>query len=122
MEKGPKFLSFRDRDSIRKIVQEWDLPKSAFYERFRSHDDINTLLTERDKIIYRHKRRLLSPGFSISYLKAQEPLVLECCDVLREVLDEACHKAPEGKAIIDAYGLLADLGIVRRRFLSSIRA
>ncbi|KAL9617394.1 MAG: hypothetical protein Q9160_007798 [Pyrenula sp. 1 TL-2023] len=108
---GPNFVSVADRDSAKKILQEWDLPKSPSYDRFKLDDDVSTLFTERDKVIYRQKRRLLSPGFSISYLNAQEVSMHECTNTLLDVLDEVCLKAPDGRAVVDISAHLAELAI-----------
>ncbi|KAL9113019.1 MAG: hypothetical protein Q9227_002884 [Pyrenula ochraceoflavens] len=108
---GPTSIMVFDRDTIRKVVIDWDLPKSLLYNQFKIDGDVSTLFTERDKVLYRHKRRLLSPGFGISYLNSMEPMMRQCAEAMLEVMDRACASAPGGKTTIDAYTLLGDLGL-----------
>ncbi len=62
------------------------------------------------KLIAR-QRRLLSPGFSISYLNGLEPLMLECIQALEEVLDAKCVESL-GSATVDMNALLGNLASV----------
>ncbi|RKL20178.1 hypothetical protein BFJ68_g2887 [Fusarium oxysporum] len=53
-------------------------------------------------------RRLLSNGFSMSYLKALEPLMHGCVQVLEDVLEDRCA-AGGGTATVNIYDLLSSL-------------
>ncbi|KAE8380493.1 cytochrome P450 [Aspergillus bertholletiae] len=105
---APNLVLVSDFDSVHKVLFEWDLQKSPVYEKYRQKPHITTLFTERDKAKYRVRRRLLSNGFSVSYLKSLEPLMLDCIDVLQEVLEERCS-AGEGTAVVNIYDLISSL-------------
>ena len=81
------------------------------YDQFRVAGGVSNLFSERDKVLYKHKRRLLSPGFGIAYLNSMEPLMRQCSEAMTEVIDKACASAFGGKAKIDMYTLLGDLGV-----------
>jgi cytochrome P450 len=53
------------------------------------------------------QRRLLSPGFSISYLNGLEPLMLECVQALVETVDLKC-KENHDSAVLDVYTMLSN--------------
>ena len=57
------------------------------------------------------QRRLLSPGFSISYLNALEPIVKECVKVFEEWLDNECAKG-NGYTVIDISNMMGNLSFV----------
>lgn len=54
------------------------------------------------------QRRLLSPGFSISYLNGLEPLMLQCVLAFVETLDSRCADG-KGSAFVDMYGMMGNL-------------
>ncbi|KAJ4129010.1 hypothetical protein NW768_007539 [Fusarium equiseti] len=104
----PNLVLVSDPVYVHKILVEWDLHKSPLYEKYRQNPHIATLFTERDKAKYRVRRRLLSNGFSMSYLKALEPLMYNCVQVLEDVLEERCSTAG-GTAVVNIYDLLSSL-------------
>ncbi|KAH9207521.1 cytochrome P450 [Leptodontidium sp. 2 PMI_412] len=105
---GPKDIMFRDKASVQKILVEDDLVKSPIYEAIRPHPNVTSLITETDKTLYKQKRRLLSPGFSISYLNALEPRVKECVQVFEDWLDAECSKG-NGYTIVDMSNMMGNL-------------
>ncbi|KAF4954952.1 hypothetical protein FSARC_11981 [Fusarium sarcochroum] len=104
----PNLVLVSDPVSVHKILVQWDLHKSPLYEKYRQNPHVATLFTERDKAKYRVRRRLLSNGFSMSYLKALEPLMHDCVQVLEDVLEERCS-AGGGTAVVNIYDLLSSL-------------
>ena len=121
---GPADIMFRDKATITKILIEEDFRKSPDYERVREDPNVTSLITETDKVKYKQKvharpekialvltyiqRRLLSPGFSISYLNGLEPLMHECIQVFTKVLDSRCRDAG-GYAVVDMNRVLGNL-------------
>ncbi|KAH7408064.1 cytochrome P450 [Cadophora sp. MPI-SDFR-AT-0126] len=105
---GPKDILIRDKAAVQKILVEDDLVKSPIYEAIRPDHHITSLITETDKVAYKKKRRLLSPGFSISYLNALEPIVKECVKVFEEWLDNECSKG-KGYTVVDMSNMMGNL-------------
>lgn len=105
---APNVVMISNKEAVHQIVVEKDLRKSAAYEKFRQDKDIATIFTIRDRAEYRTRRRLLSHGFSVSYIKGLEPMMLSCIRDLEEVIDECCVAAG-GKAEIDIWHLFGCL-------------
>ncbi|PMD33538.1 cytochrome P450 [Hyaloscypha variabilis F] len=105
---GPADIMFRDKATITKILIDEDFRKSHDYETVREDPNVASLITETDKVKYKQKRRLLSPGFSIGYLNGLEPLMHECLQVFKKVLDGRCRDAG-GYAVIDMNRMLGNL-------------
>ncbi|KAI8298433.1 Cytochrome P450 monooxygenase FUS8 [Colletotrichum sp. SAR11_240] len=106
---APNVVMISNKEAVHQIVVEKDLRKSAAYEKFRQDKDIATIFTIRDRAEYRTRRRLLSHGFSVSYIKGLEPMMLSCIRDLEEVIDERCAAAAGGKAEIDIWHLFGCL-------------
>ncbi|KAI8255441.1 UDP-glucuronosyltransferase 1-6 [Colletotrichum sp. SAR 10_98] len=106
---APNVVMISNKEAVHQIVVEKDLRKSAAYEKFRQDKDIATIFTIRDRAEYRTRRRLLSHGFSVSYIKGLEPMMLSCIRDLEEVIDERCAAAADGKAEIDIWHLFGCL-------------
>ncbi|KAI8312585.1 Cytochrome P450 monooxygenase FUS8 [Colletotrichum sp. SAR11_59] len=106
---APNVVMISNKEAVHQIVVEKDLRKSAAYEKFRQDKDIATIFTIRDRAEYRTRRRLLSHGFSVSYIKGLEPMMLSCIGDLEEVIDERCAVAAGGKAEIDIWHLFGCL-------------
>ncbi|KAK0099435.1 hypothetical protein ONS96_008459 [Cadophora gregata f. sp. sojae] len=105
---GPKDIQFRDKAAMQRILVEDDLIKSPIYEAIRPDSHITSLITETNKVAYRQKRRLLSPGFSISYLNALEPIVKECVKVFEDWLENECAKG-NGYTVVDMSNMMGNL-------------
>ncbi|PVH81743.1 cytochrome P450 [Cadophora sp. DSE1049] len=105
---GPKDVLFKDKAAVQKILVEDDLVKAPTYEAIRPYPHITSLISERDKTAYKKKRRLLSPGFSISYLNALEPIVKQCVKVFEDWLDNECSKG-NGHTVIDMSNMMGNL-------------
>ncbi|CZT12574.1 hypothetical protein WAI453_005583 [Rhynchosporium graminicola] len=105
---GPRDVVFRDRNAVQQILVEDDLVKAPIYKSIRLHPDVTSLITETDKVKYKQKRRLLSPGFSISYLNSLEPLVKECVQVFAHWLDEECSGG-NGYCVVDMSNMMGNL-------------
>jgi len=120
-----------DKAGINKILIEEDLVKAPFFDGLRLHPGNPMLVTERDKVSHKHvvssdalplpiaimltvilQRRLLSPGFSVSYLNGLEPLMQECIQDFEKFLDVECEKG-NGTAVIDMQGMLSNLTFVQ---------
>ncbi|KAE9378887.1 cytochrome P450 [Stipitochalara longipes BDJ] len=93
---APHHVLVGDRAGIHKVLVEKDLVKAPFFDNMRLHPG-NPML-----------RRLLSPGFSISYLNGLEPLMQGCIKELEEVLDSKCDK-DDRTAVVDMQGVLSNL-------------
>lgn len=105
---GPADIIFRDKATIQKILIDDDFRKSRDYESAREDPNVTSLITETDKVKYKQKRRLLSPGFSITYLNGLEPLMHECLQAFTKVLDARC-KDEGGCATVDMNRVLGNL-------------
>ncbi|RDW56438.1 hypothetical protein BP5796_13187 [Coleophoma crateriformis] len=81
----------------------------AFYHGIQANPKAPDLQTETDKVAYKQRRRWLSPGFSISYLKGLEPILAGCLREFEEFLHVKCAEAEGGVAKVDIYGLVANL-------------
>ncbi|CZR69470.1 related to benzoate 4-monooxygenase cytochrome P450 [Phialocephala subalpina] len=113
---------FEEKSLIKKTLIDKDFVKAPVYETVRIHPNVTSLITERDRAAYRQKvnaaphlkismltqRRLISPGFSISYLNGLEPLMKGCLDVLERCLNKECEKAG-GYAVINMSQMLGNL-------------
>lgn len=125
-----------DKAGIYKILVEEDLVKAPFYDGLRLHPGNSMLVTERDKVAHKHtvnsttfhllamlilrtQRRLLSPGFSLSYLNGLEPLMQECMQEFERFLDSKCDKS-HGAAVIDMQGILGNLAFVWKSSLRGL--
>ncbi|KAJ0318210.1 hypothetical protein Brms1b_004464 [Colletotrichum noveboracense] len=106
---APNVVMISNKEAVHQIVVEKELRKSAAYEKFRQDKDIATIFTIQDRTEYRTRRRLLSHGFSVSYIKGLEPMMLSCIRDLEEVIDERCAAAAGGKAEIDIWHLFGCL-------------
>lgn len=102
---APDHVIVSDRRSVHQVLVEFDLRKSKLYEKFRPSQEGDSLFTFLDKKLYRQRRRLLSHGFSISYLRGLEPLMKKCVKSLEDVLDEQCRQN-NGRTAIDAWNLM----------------
>jgi cytochrome P450 len=126
---GPQLVLFAGKNAIQRIIVEDDMLKGPEYEWLRDDPQVTNLITERDKAAYRQKvrhalfvvispypsrrltmrqRRLLSPGFSISYLNGLEPLMLQCVQAFIETLDSRCADV-KGSAVVDMYAMMSNL-------------
>ncbi|KUJ06610.1 cytochrome P450 [Mollisia scopiformis] len=83
---GPRDVMIAEKSGVQKILVDEDFVKAPVYE----------------------KRRLISPGFSISYLNGLEPLMKECLDVLERTLNKECEKGG-GHAVINMSQMLGNL-------------
>ncbi|RDW76958.1 hypothetical protein BP6252_05011 [Coleophoma cylindrospora] len=106
---APNLVLVSGRDAVYQIVVEDDLPKGAFYHGIQANPKAPDLQTETDKVAYKQRRRWLSPGFSISYLKGLEPILAGCLREFEEFLHAKCAEAEGGVATVDIYGLIANL-------------
>ncbi|KAF8848211.1 cytochrome P450 [Acephala macrosclerotiorum] len=100
---GPRDVIFEEKSAIKKTLIDEDFVKAPVYETVRIHPNVTSLITERDRAAYRQKRRLISPGFSISYLNGSEPLMKGCLDVLERSLKAG------GYAVINMSQMLGNL-------------
>ncbi|RDW70984.1 hypothetical protein BP6252_07547 [Coleophoma cylindrospora] len=105
---GPRDIIFNGKSAIQKIIVEDDLLKTPDMELVRDDINVASLISERDRTAYKQLRRLLSPGFSISYLKGLEPLMRDCVKEFEEVLDLKCSDS-NGSTTIDICGMLSFL-------------
>ncbi|KAL2073943.1 hypothetical protein VTL71DRAFT_11269 [Oculimacula yallundae] len=105
---GPKDVIFRETAAVQQILVEDDLIKSPIYKAIRPYPEITSLITETNKAKYKQKRRLLSPGFAISYLNALEPQVKACIQVFEDWLDAECSKG-NGYTIVDMSNMMGNL-------------
>ncbi|KAE8448885.1 hypothetical protein EG329_008681 [Mollisiaceae sp. DMI_Dod_QoI] len=105
---GPKDVLIAEKSGVLKILVDEDFVKAPIYESVRVDPNVTSLITERDKALYRQKRRLISPGFSISYLNGLEPLMKECLDVFERCLNRECEKGG-GYAVINMSNMLGNL-------------
>ncbi|RDL37967.1 uncharacterized protein BP5553_05400 [Venustampulla echinocandica] len=99
------------KDSIQQVLVEQDLRKAPLYESHRPPTGADNLISIVDKTRYKQKRRLLAPGFSISFLNSLEPLYLGCIGAFVDVLDAKCAEG-HGSAVIDMYMMLGNLTTV----------
>ncbi|KAF9876732.1 p450 monooxygenase [Colletotrichum karsti] len=106
---APDHVLVSNKEAIHQIILEKDLRKSVVYEKFRQDRDVATIFTILDKSEYRTRRRLLSQGFSVSYIKGLEPLMLNCIRDLEEVIDERIKTAGRKQTEIDVWQLLGSL-------------
>lgn len=105
---GPNDILFGSKDGIQKILVEEDLAKAPVYSDVEVYKGVSNLITERDKAAYKAKRRLLSPGFSISYLNGLEPQMQACMREFEKYLDGEIAKG-SGFAVIDMARMLSNL-------------
>ncbi|PMD36797.1 cytochrome P450 [Hyaloscypha variabilis F] len=105
---APNHVIVGDRAGIHKVLVEKDLVKAPFFDNMRLHPGNPMLVTERDKESHKRTRRLLSPGFSISYLDGLEPFMQECIQEFEKVLDSKCDEN-DGTAVVDMQGVLSNL-------------
>ncbi|KAG4420054.1 hypothetical protein IFR04_006813 [Cadophora malorum] len=104
---GPELVLVKGKDTAQQILVENVLKKSPVYDGFRPDRHHADIFTERDKDAHKHRRRLLSNGFSISYLNNLEPAMLECIDVFQQFLEKKCEEA-NGYAEVDMFSNLAN--------------
>lgn len=97
-----------EKSGVQKILIDEDFIKDPIYQSIRMHPGITSLITERDKAVYRQKRRLISPGFSISYLNGLEPLMKDCLGVFERCLNAEVEKGG-GYAVIDMNQMIGNL-------------
>ncbi|ROT39910.1 cytochrome P450 [Sodiomyces alkalinus F11] len=102
---APDHVIVSDRRSVHQVLVEIDLRKSQLYEKFRPSQEGDSLFTFLDKKLYRQRRRLLSHGFSVSYLRGLEHLLKKCVKSLEDVLDEQCRQNG-GRTTMDAWNLM----------------
>ncbi|TEA16783.1 Cytochrome P450 monooxygenase FUS8 [Colletotrichum sidae] len=105
---APDLVLVSDAKAVHEILVEKDLRKSIIYEKFRQDPKVASILTIRDRPVFRARRRLLANGFSTQYLKGLEPQMLGCIQVLEDVLDERCAEGG-GETVVNAWNLLGSL-------------
>ncbi|KAL2069494.1 hypothetical protein VTL71DRAFT_14173 [Oculimacula yallundae] len=104
---GPSMILLKGKDAAQQLFVENVLSKTVVYEGFRSDPHHPDIFTERDKEAHKHRRRLLSHGFSISYLNNLEPAMMDCVDAFQQFLEGKCEQGG-GTAQVDMFSNLAN--------------
>ncbi|RDW77757.1 hypothetical protein BP6252_05810 [Coleophoma cylindrospora] len=107
---APNSLLVSSKDACQRIIVQEDWKKAPSYDKMNAHPPTTSLFSERDKTAYRKKRRLMSPGFSISYLNGLEPKMNTCVEDFIDVLKSECQQG-NGAAIINISHVLGNLGL-----------
>ncbi|KAH6714088.1 cytochrome P450 [Leptodontidium sp. MPI-SDFR-AT-0119] len=105
---GPATVLVKGKDTVQQLLVDNVLKKSPVYDGFRPDRHHADIFTERDKDAHKHRRRLLSNGFSINYLNHLEPAMMECVDAFQEFLEQKCEEG-HGSAEIDMFSNLANV-------------
>ncbi|KAI9323899.1 cytochrome P450 [Dichotomocladium elegans] len=104
---GPRHIMVSNKDMLRQILQEDDMPKDAVYSRLERLSGSN-LFSTTDKRFHKQRRRVISPAFSMSYLNSLEPYMIELTEALMKQIDkniESTHGL-DGYGVVDIWKLL----------------
>ncbi|KAI8056335.1 cytochrome P450 [Gilbertella persicaria] len=109
---GPRTISIADKTMIRQILVHEDLPKSSVYEMLQKNRGMS-LFSTTDSNWHRQRRRIISPAFSIKYLKSLETFMTSAAVLLVNKIDHDITKNQDsdGFGIIDIWSLLQCLAI-----------
>ncbi|KAH7346321.1 cytochrome P450 [Rhexocercosporidium sp. MPI-PUGE-AT-0058] len=105
---SPNAILIKGKETAQQLLVDNVLKKSPVYDGFRSDRYHTDIFTERDKDAHKHRRRLLSNGFSINYLNHLEPAMMECVDAFQEFLEQKCEEG-HGSAEVDMFSNLANV-------------
>ncbi|KAK0120157.1 hypothetical protein ONS95_011563 [Cadophora gregata] len=105
---APQVVLVKGKDTAQQMLVENVMKKSPIYDGFRPDRHHSDVFTERDKDVHKSRRRLLSHGFSISYLNNLEPAMMECVDVFQQFLEQKCEEG-NGFAEVDMFNNLANV-------------
>ncbi|KAL1976852.1 hypothetical protein VTN31DRAFT_3134 [Thermomyces dupontii] len=108
---APNMIAISDPQVVRRILITEDWPKSnAIYVNFRQNPERPTLLAFTDKKAYAVRKRLISSGFGIRYIRGMEPIMRDCISVAINQLHNACMRNG-GEATVDIYRLMRALAV-----------
>lgn len=108
---APNMIAVSDPQVVRRILISEDWPKSnAIYGNFRQDPKRPTLVAFTDKKAYAVRKRLLSSGFGIRYIRGMEPIMRDCIRVAIDQLHNACTQNG-GEATVDIYRLMRALAV-----------
>lgn len=103
---GPNVLSFGGVEACKQICVTKDLPKNEeVYAGFRPASGVANMFDETDRAAHKAKRRLMSNGFSVAYLKNIHPLIMGVVDTfctnMEQKIDEGAGE--DGMIVTDFY-------------------
>lgn len=110
---NPTTIAVSDQHEIRRIMVTEDWHKdSRVYTNFRQNKERPTLVNFTNKKDYSHRKRLLSSGFGTRSIRAMQPRMRSCIDVLVQKLEGICREelSSEGH-IIDISRCIRSLAV-----------
>uniref|UniRef100_A0A1D1XVI9 Cytochrome P450 3A21 n=1 Tax=Anthurium amnicola TaxID=1678845 RepID=A0A1D1XVI9_9ARAE len=104
---APDILFVSDKHIVKEIVIHKDWPKNEYYSYYRAAPHLHTLFSTTDKAFHKQRRRLLSPAFSVKYIRSLEPLIAKCVRHLIEKLSSVIKEnAPNEGAVVNIYKMI----------------
>ncbi|KAI9473438.1 MAG: cytochrome P450 [Benjaminiella poitrasii] len=103
---GPYEISIADKDLIKLVLNQHDLPKSPIYSILKKQGE--SIFNTTDKQFHKNRRRLVSTAFSIKYLSSLEPFMISVTRTLIDKIDKEIEadKDEEGFGVVDVWCLL----------------
>ncbi|KAI9009964.1 cytochrome P450 [Phycomyces nitens] len=104
---SPSHIIISDKDMIKQILVTEDFEKGPTYSKLRDKDEGNSFNMV-DKDLHKQRRRLISPAFSVKYIRSLDPLIEGVAEsfVKRINLDIKNSKDGDGFGTIDVWQLL----------------
>ncbi|OZJ03674.1 hypothetical protein BZG36_03539 [Bifiguratus adelaidae] len=107
---GVDRISVSDKAIIKEVLGKQDFPKAEDYKRFQLEGH-QTVFSTIDKNFHKHRRRAVSPAFSLRYLGSLEPFLQSCTEKMILNIRQQIANNRGAATTLDIWGLYKHLAL-----------